>query len=706
MRQVLLRLAAVLPVVTLTAHSSTGATEQDTGRLYRLPSVSVVALRVPPLLDIPYALSLPDTASAAFRRSYGIEELLSFVPGVFVQSRSGSSDLRIVIRGFGARGAGDRSNNGTTRGIRIVLDGAPLTEPDGRTTLDLLEPAALSSGAILRSNATLLWGNASGGILAFRTLPWQPHQRFALAVSSGSFGYRKLFLQLLPLESWGAFQAVLAYTASRGWRHHSDAERFWIGLGLSSPLDSSTLLEWSLTATRNRFAVPGPLDWDTFVQNPEAANPTYLSQHARRENTLALLSATLRTLTAKGQLLQLTLFAQPKFLIRSERGTYREFSRVHTGASALFANRWDSAPLQLELTLGGDGALQDGPALFYRLTPSGGRDSILLQNKREAGLSAGGFLRLTAHVGDATFWAGARLEWLQYRLIDALRPSLSAVHSFRQLLPSFGFSYRFSEAHSLYAHLSSGWEVPAYNEIDPPPTQGGQGINPELQAMESWTLELGSRHRFTVAGGILRSIEAELALFGIDSRNELVPYGGGRFYVNAARSRRAGLELRWSATFAGGWSLQQALTLASMRYAVYRIDSSYFGSAGGADFSGNALPGIPAVLSSLRLQYSPSWIPLVTELEFHFVGRTYADDANSVRVPEYALWNLALHWNSPWRVFGGELIPWLSVQNLANRRYVGSVYLNPDRDAQGRALFAEPGLPRSLGAGILLRRGQ
>jgi len=701
------QLAALFFLLPSAVLSRPRAAEQDTGRLYRLSPVSVIALRTPALLDIPYALSLPDTGSAPFRRSYGVEELLGFVPGVFVQSRSGSSDLRIVVRGFGARGAGDRSNNGTTRGIRILLDGVPLTEPDGRTALDLLEPAALSDGAILRSNATLLWGNASGGILAFRTLPRQLQQRLVLAASSGSFGYRKLFLQLVPPHSTGTLQALVSYTASRGWRQHSDAERLWAGLGLSSSLGPSTTLEWTVAATHNRFAIPGPLDWETFQQNPEAANPTYQSQQARRQNTLALLSLTLQTISGENQLLQLTLFTQPKFLVRSERGTYREFSRVHAGASALFYRSWAVRPLELTLTLGGDAALQDGPALFYRLTPSGGRDSTLLQNKREAALSAGSFLRLTAHVAHRlTLWAGTRLEWLQYRLIDALRPSLSAVHPFQQLLPSFGLSYRFSDAHSFSIHLSSGWEVPAYNEIDPPPTQSGQGINPELRAMESWTLELGSRHRFLPRGGILRAVETEITLFGIDSRNELVPYGNGRFYLNAARSRRFGMELRWSLALAGGLNLQQALTLASMRYRHYRIDSSYFGSPGTADFSGNAIPGVPAFVTSIRLQYTPSWLPAVAELEFHSVGRTYADDANTVPVPGYVLWNLALRWNQPWRAFGGEVIPWLSLQNLANRRYVGSLYINPDRDAQGRALFAEPGLPRSLVAGVQLRLGR
>ena len=49
----------------------------------------------------------------------------SRIPGVIAQSRYGTSDVRLIIRGFGARGAGDRSNSGTSRGIRVLLDGFP-----------------------------------------------------------------------------------------------------------------------------------------------------------------------------------------------------------------------------------------------------------------------------------------------------------------------------------------------------------------------------------------------------------------------------------------------------------------------------------------------------------------------------------------------------------------------------------------------------
>ena len=102
-------------------------------------------------LDVPNDLT---AAQINKRMRAPIMEALSRVPGVVAQSRYGTSDIRLMIRGFGARGAGDRSNSGTTRGVRVLIDGFPETEPDGRTSLDQLDLAAAEGIEVIRSNAS------------------------------------------------------------------------------------------------------------------------------------------------------------------------------------------------------------------------------------------------------------------------------------------------------------------------------------------------------------------------------------------------------------------------------------------------------------------------------------------------------------------------------------------------------------------------
>src|SRR5258705_288393 len=143
---------------------------QDTTRARPLPPLSVTASRTPvSILDVPLAVTIVGGEELRLRRGVGLDEALTLVPGVLAQSRSGGGDVRISIRGFGSRGAGDRSNAGTSRGVRILLDGIPETEPDGRTALDLVDLALVEQMEVVRSNASALYGNVAGCVVDLRT---------------------------------------------------------------------------------------------------------------------------------------------------------------------------------------------------------------------------------------------------------------------------------------------------------------------------------------------------------------------------------------------------------------------------------------------------------------------------------------------------------------------------------------------------------
>jgi len=71
---------------------------------YQLQQITVTALRYPEqLLKIPAALNIVNSETWQAGRGYGLDEALRFVPGVLTQSRAGNQDVRITVRGFGAR---------------------------------------------------------------------------------------------------------------------------------------------------------------------------------------------------------------------------------------------------------------------------------------------------------------------------------------------------------------------------------------------------------------------------------------------------------------------------------------------------------------------------------------------------------------------------------------------------------------------------
>ncbi len=189
----------------------------------------------------------------------------------------------------------------------------------------------------------------------------------------------------------------------------------------------------------------------------------------------------------------------------------------------------------------------------------------------------------------------------------------------------------------------------------------------------------------------------------IDITNDIVPYRGGRFYFTAGKSRRVGAELGASASIRGGVTLMLMATLGNNTFVNYRVDSVHYNirSAGRfADFGGNQQPGIPSFFSSARVRWVPEFFPYINaEIEYRTVGSYFADDANSINVASYNVMDAMIGGDIP-VAENFSLRAFVRVNNFANNKYIGSIWINPDRSSGGQPAFIEPGLPRMLTASV------
>jgi len=113
------------------------------------------------IIDIPYSVVRMNFMDFRYDRKIGSSDMLSGVPGLFLQSRYGNHDVRFSIRGFGSR-----SNSGI-RGVRILLDDIPESEPDGQTRIEAIDFNSVGRIEIVKGNASSLYTNAPGGVANF-----------------------------------------------------------------------------------------------------------------------------------------------------------------------------------------------------------------------------------------------------------------------------------------------------------------------------------------------------------------------------------------------------------------------------------------------------------------------------------------------------------------------------------------------------------
>ncbi|MBF8247202.1 MAG: Outer membrane receptor protein [Bacteroidetes bacterium] len=662
---------------------------EDTTKTYLGKEVVVRASRASgEILDLPMAVGVVSLRDLVGTRKLGLNEALSLVPGVLAQSRSGSQDIRLTIRGFGARGSGDRSNAGTVRGIKVLIDGIPETEPDGRTPLDMIDLDATERIEIVRSNASTLFGNASGGVVNLRTGPSSTGTFVESKNQLGDFNFRKNNISLGSLLGSSQLFLSASNTNFDGWRKNSSSKSTQIHAVLESRVNESTNLRMLTSAVYNEFYAPGALTQAQFDADPTQANSGYLARRERRENRTGRLAFDLYTTLSGSHSIDALAYITPKIFARSERGTYRDFNRYHVGGGLVYAWTGEPSSLFRKIMVGADEAYQDGSSLFYNLV-NGDRGDSLRTNKREGAETFGLFVQTELALSDDFYFTlGGRFDKQKYIAEEFAaavnRTNVPEELSFDHLTPKLSALYKLSESHSLYASIGGGLEAPAFNEVDPPPTLPNIKLNVLLAPMTSTTYEIGAK-------GYIDSevlVSYSVAMYQIDIRNEIIPFNGGAYFFTAGRSQRRGLEFSGRASLPAGFSVTTALTYMAASYDSYTNDLG--------NFSGNAVPGIPRTVFNSRLGYT-SGFGLSANVGFFLVGSYFADDANTYSVPGSAIMNVGASYEFTFGSFRGSLSG--GVNNVGNVKYASSAFMNPDNTGA----FLEPGMPGNAFGGFGLK---
>ncbi len=600
--------------------------------------VVVSAMRYPErIIEVPMAIDLISPLKYNFSKGFGLDEALKTIPGVFTQSRFGNQDVRITIRGFGARGAGDRSNAGTSRGIKFFVDGIPETEPDGRTSFDNIDLSFAESIEVIRSNASAIWGNSAGGVVSISTAPVSREPFVKFNTLFGSYGFQKYTFQTGSRLGNGVIYLNSGLTKSDGYRVNSASEKYQVNVGIKNNLDERTLLGVNIMGVSNKYSIPGPLTQEQFDTMPSMANTDYNSRQERRFNRLGRIGLTLEhNLDANNNLAGMA-FVTSKFLQRSERNTFRDFTRYNIGGSFSFRNYLEIRDnIKNTLLAGIDESYQDGAILFYSLK-NGQRDS-LKTDKAEGANSFGAFIQDEVIFGEQlSVILGARYDRIDY--YNALYferpnyyPDFSEDKIYDHITPKIALSWRFNPDHSVYLNYGGGVEVPAGNEVDP--MSDTVLVNPLLnEPIISTTYELGTKQIFNTKSKIIQSFNYDAALYYIQVKNELVPYKGGKFYMPAGKTSRYGLELSANMALPLNLYLSGAFTYSNNKYDEYFIDSALIKSSykGKADYSDHKIAGLPDTYYYLALKYSNRKLSSFSaEVNMQGVSAYFSDDANQI----------------------------------------------------------------------------
>lgn len=662
-------LATASPVAAQAPAADTVSAGTDTvpSTARRVGDLTVTVTRSPIRLEnAAHAVSVVDAGDALGReRRTTLARALHTVPGLQVSDRRNFSlGDRVVLRGVGSRAQFG------VRGIEVIVDGVPLTLPDGQTTLSNLDLGSAARIEVLRGPASALYGNASGGVIRVRSggfadAPVAPTARVTL----GQDGFRAE--EIGGSGRVGGWDWLLhaRHLETDGWRRHSAAETWRANLVARRRLDDGG----ELRAVVNVFDMPfgenpSSLPRERALAEPRAARDFVVAQGAGESASQAQAGVTLRTVVGDAVTLRTSGWAAGRDLRNPIPGRIIDLERL-TGGLRVQASGPAATDPGLSWTAGLDAELQRDDrteAENLGVGEDGGRAEAgaVLLDQLETVAYAAPFLRLRYRpAGTVTLTGALRLDAYRFEADDRRRVDGddSGRREMTHVSPSIGVTWSPDADASLYANLATAFETPTTSELSNRP-DGGAGFHPELDPQTTRSLETGVRLT------PLRTLRLEASVYDAEVDRALVPREGPDeqvFFRNAGRVSRRGLEVRAAWRPLARWEGVLAYALQDYRFDRFRTQAG--------DFSGHDEPGVPGH----RLDVSVSG-RLAGRLRAE-VDATWADafpvnDANTAFDVSRRVLDLRLGWEGEagrWR-----LSPFLGIDNVLDERYNASVVPN------------------------------
>ena len=577
-------------------------------------------------------------------RPVNFQDAIDFSAGLWItNSENQAQDNRMAIRGFGARSAFG------IRGLKIILDGVPLTTPDGQSQVDNIPFQLIENVEIMKSLSSTRYGNASGGLVSINTYS-NLSDKYIIEAGFGTYGYKNIRGTYSTNSEKSSTILNISQADSDGYRDHSNYLNKSLFFKHARKFQNMNL-KFNLLYFDSPYAFdPGGLNIESVEENRSQArdrNVLYNSQESIKQIQTGVV---LEWNTKLGQVTSNVYYSNRDFvgLLPFTNGGYVELNRDFSGAEISIKDKSQN----FEWMIGT--SIQDQKDDRKRFENNDGEKGAKVMDQIESFRSYGAFVLGSYNKPKYSIQAGLRYDGHEISLDDNIAIDQQYVdysRSLNALSPNLGLIFRATKNGEVYINYGHAYETPSLSELSANPF--GSGFNEELSPMISKGEDVGFRKS-------LKNFSYNLAAFYIDTEDEIVSYEiwGMNYYRNLGTSKRYGIELE------GSYRPNKLNTFnASYTQANYEFTNQLINGQ---------LPGVP------KSNFSVEWIynkdTFYAKLDLKYAHSLFADDMNQVKVPSFFLSNLAL--KNTYRIKDLVITAELQIRNLFDEKYFDNIRLN------------------------------
>ncbi|WP_272963096.1 TonB-dependent receptor family protein [Alcanivorax jadensis] len=629
----------------------------------------------------PGAVTLVDTQTLNERNVVSIGDMLRYVPGIWTATGA-TGDATFLS----SRGSNLDATNFDGNGVKLMIDGLPVTAADGNNHNSFIDPMAARYAVIARGANALTYGASTlGGAIDFIS-PTARNTNNQISLSGGSHGTVQSRITGGVVAGDKDALVTVEQRSYDGYREHQEQQRGSVYANTGWQISDTVENRFYFSYTDNDQELAGSLTRAQFDEDPyQAGENNERGNFLKNVETWRVANRTRWQLSDTSNLVVGVSFEDQSLYHPIVENPF--FSLLIDNDQTTFGTtvRFDKQMGNHDLLLGlnyGQTWVKGG-----NYTHSGGiRDALTTKVDNKAD-------NLEIFAMDR--WHFAERWTLVYgaqavtgsREVDNVNVSSGAQRNpndtYESFNPRLGVIYQVADRSELFANVSKLYEAPTLYELE----DEVQANNDTLDAMQGVVGEVGTRG--VAPFGQDNEWNWEVAVYYAQIEDEILSVDnpaaqGTSLVTNVEDTIHAGVEARVGASFALGDGRHRIEPLLSMTYNDFTFDNDPV-------YGDNQLPVAPVFFIKGEVMYRHA-NGFFAGPTFDIVDDRFADFENSYEVDGYELVGLRTGvTRDAWEVY-------LEGRNLTDEAYVANLTVRNDANINDALLQA--GEPRSVFAGI------
>ena len=689
---------------------------------YLSDTVIVSASRyMEPLYQIPFSVDIisPEILNT-FHESLSGNNLFRFIPGMVVNNRYNLSEGdRIIIRGIGSRAQFGVS------GIKILLDGIPLTFPDGQSQLNNLDLNSIGKIEIIHGPSSFLYGNSAAGVIYIQSNNVNASElTINPGFSFGSFDFQKFSLNSSERIGNNALLFSIYKMNVKGFRENSAASETAFNIISTQHFNDELKLEGILNYYNAPYLLnPSSLTKTDAEINPAVTREFVKQQGAGKKINQGQVGVTVAYEPDINQKLNATFYGIFRNMLNPIPGRVIKLNRISGGFRSDYSIKFNISDFNIRLLAGCDFEFQNdlrkeyannGLNNYNSLSNDKIIESVSLGEKlidqRELVNDYGLFSKIEFLPLESTYVSlGLRYDNYNFKVEDHLNSGgidKSGSLPMDNLSEMAGVVYRFNTHLETFINYSTAFQTPTTDELgNTPNAQGGfnKDLNPELIK----NFEIGVR-----GNQLPYNIFYKASIYKLIIDRMLIPYQlpGQQtdevFYRNTGGAVNNGAEftLNWIPNFS--WNISLSYAFMDFKYKNFSESELAGNKIDTFRIGGHYVPGIPKQKIVFGLSNNFPF-GLYAGIFFNWSDKYFVNDLNGPtpdlnnNLSDYinnAYFTTDLNFDYTYSFHFGEIEIFLGINNLFNKKYNGSIIPNAAADR-----YFEPAAPRNWYGGVTIK---